>query len=365
MMRTFSHYTLGLLAVLLATLGCRDEAGPEVVIYTSIDQNVAEPILAGFEAESGIRARAVYDVEAAKTSGLVTRLLAEAPHPRCDVFWNNEPVQTFLLADREVLEPCPLQAAADLPPEFKDPQGRWTAVAARARVVVYNTKYVPPSDAPRSLVELTDAKWRGKIAIADPQFGTTRTHAAALFAVLGPERAQQFFQGLLANQVRIVDGNARVENLVARADPQASPIYLGLTDTDDVLSGQADGEPVAMVYPDQDSFGTLVVPSLVSRVRGGPNPEPARQLLEYLAGPEVERQLVSGRSGFLSLRSGTPPGKALPKGTVPFSSNENRDRPPLDPARILKPPRGMELTNEAILEQLEPSSRWTKEHFHP
>ncbi len=333
-----------LLAMLLASAaGCGRPPGPEVVVYTAVDRNVAEPILDRFASQTGVRVRAVYDVEAAKTSGLVARLVAEAPHPRCDVFWNNEPVQTLLLADRGLLEPYGPAAAKDLGGQFKDLAGRWTGVASRARVIVYNTKFVSHGEAPRSILALTDPKWRGKIAVADPQFGTTRTHVAALFAVLGPDRAKQFLQDLLANDVRIVDGNAMVKNLVARADPRASPVYLGLTDTDDVLSGQADEEPVDMIYPDQDSFGTLIVSSTVCLVRGGPNSRPARQLVDYLLGADVEKELVTGRSGFFSLRGGGPEASA---------------------ASRLRPPKGMEVSHQSLLEQLEPSSMWTKEHFH-
>ncbi len=332
-----------LLAAVLAA-GCGGSSTPEVVAYVAVDQNVAEPILQAFEAQSGVRVRAVYDAEAAKTSGLVARLLAESNRPRCDVFWNNEPVQTYLLADRDVLDSYQPAVAADLPAELRDPDGRWTAVAARARVIVYNTKHVPRGEAPRSIFDLADPKWRGKAAIADPQFGTTRTHVAALFAVLGPERAQKLLCDLVANEVRIVDGNATVKNLVARAHPGASPVYVGLTDTDDVLSGQADGEPVEMVYPDQDTLGTLVVPSTVVLLRGAPHPGPARRLVDYLAGPEVERQLVAGRAAFLPLRPGVAAGEAISRHG---------------------PPRPMKVSPKALLEQLEPSSRWTKEHFHP
>ncbi len=98
-----------------------------------------------------------------------------------------------------------------------------------------------------------------------------------------------------------------------------------------------------MIYPDQDSFGTLIVPSTVCLVRGGPNPQPARQLVDYLLGADVEKELVSGRSGFFSLRGGGPEKIA---------------------ASRLGVPKGMQVSHQALLEQLEPSSVWTKEHFH-
>lgn len=261
---------LALALVVVALSGCSRPAGPEVVVYVAVDRGDSEPILKRFKSQTGVHVRAVYDAEAQKTTGLVTRLLAESDRPKCDVFWNNELVQTLLLADRRVLAPYQSSAAAGIPSELKDSDGHYTGIAARARVIVYNTEHVSPEEAPRSIFELTQPKWRGKVAVANPQFGTTRTHVAALFAVLGPERTKQFLQDLLDNEVRITDGNAMVKNLVARADPDASPVYVGLTDTDDVLSGRADGEPVEMVYPDQDSIGTLVIPSTVCLIRGAP-----------------------------------------------------------------------------------------------
>lgn len=337
---------LGLLLALIAVLpGCGSQgAQPEVVVYVAVDRGDAEPILRSFEANSGVQVRAVYDAEAAKTTGLVTRLLAESQSPRCDVFWNNEVVQTLLLADRGVLEAYESPEAADIPADLKDADDRWTGVAVRARVIVYNTQYVPAEKAPRSLQDLIKPEWRGRAAIANPQFGTTRAHAAALFAARGPENAAKWFDDLLANDVRIVDGNAMVKNLVARAKPGASPVYVGLTDTDDVLSGLADGKPIAMAFPDQDDLGTLLVPSSVALVRGAPHCESARRLIDYLVSRKVEAALTADSKGYLPVRPDSPRPKFVWHAW---------------------PLRNMQVTYAAIHDQLETSSQWTREHFHP
>lgn len=331
-------------AALLAAfvVGCgRSAAAPQVVVYAAVDRGDAEPILKRFERQSGIRVLAVYDAEAAKTTGLVARLLAERRRPRCDVFWNNELVQTLLLAQRGALDKYVPRAARELPESFKDPAGLWTAVAQRSRVIVYNTKYVTAEEAPHSIFDLTRPEWRRKAAIANPQFGTTRAHVAALFAVLGPEQTKQWLAALVENEIRIVDGNAMVKNLVARAQPNASPVYVGLTDTDDVMSGLAEGDPIAMIYPDQDELGTLSMPSTVALMRGAPHPDNARKLIDYLAGAEAQAALTGPGSGYLPVRSD------------------------LTETDVKTPEKTMSVSRQAWLEQLEPSSRWTNEHFHP
>ncbi len=129
----------------------------QVIAYCAQDQEYAEPILAEFTKQTGIRVRAVYDNEAVKTVGLANRLLAERPHPQCDVFWGNEEMRTRQLAAQGV---------------FRETNG-WAAVGYRSRRIVINTNQLSLAAAPQSLLELTNAIWRGKVALAYPQFGTT------------------------------------------------------------------------------------------------------------------------------------------------------------------------------------------------
>jgi iron(III) transport system substrate-binding protein len=329
---------LALAALAITASGCSANTRREVVVYVAVDRQAAEPILQRFERTTGIRVRALYDAEAAKTTGLVSRLLAEAAHPQCDVFWNNELVQTLLLAERGLCEPYLPPNAKSVPARFRDPHGLWTGVALRARVIVYNTRHVPPDQVPLRLADLADRRWRGRFALANPQFGTTRTHVAALFAVLGEEPAKKLLTNWLRNKVRVVDGNARVKNLVARANGRPGSILVGLTDTDDVLAGKAAGEPVDYVYPDATGMGTLVIPATVMLIAGAPHRAEAQRLIDYLTSPAVEQQLVSAAGRYMPIRGD---GRNLSKDSH---------------GRSLK---AMQVTHERLLHALEPSSRWT------
>src|SRR5262245_54413906 len=118
-------------AALLGLIALSACARPDVVIYCAADQEYAEPILKEFEKSSGLKVQSVFDVEATKTVGLVQTLLEEKPHPRCDVFWNNEPVHTIRLKSAGVLAPYKSPSAADVPAALRDPDGFWTGIAAR------------------------------------------------------------------------------------------------------------------------------------------------------------------------------------------------------------------------------------------
>lgn len=270
-----------------------------VVVYTSVDQVFSEPILRKFEDETGIDVKAVYDVEAAKTVGLVNRLIAEKNRPRADVFWNSEIVRTLVLKDKGLLAPYRSTMQQGIPDQFIDPEGYWTGFACRARVIIFNTDLVENNQVPGSIFELTDPKWRGRVAMAFPLLGTAATHVGALYDKLGKDGAEQFILDMNANNVLIVSGNSVVRDVVA-----AGEVPLGLTDTDDVLVAIARGMPVDMVFPDQDGIGTFFIPNTVSLIKNAPNPANAKRLIDYLLDPDTERMLAESESGNIPVRPG-------------------------------------------------------------
>ncbi len=244
----------------------------QVIAYCAQDQEYAEPIFREFSRQTGIKVRAVYDSEAIKTVGMANRLLAERPHPQCDVFWGNEELRTRQLAAQGV---------------FRETNG-WVAVGYRSRRVVINTNRLSLVAAPRSLLELTNDTWRGKVALAYPQFGTTATHFHALRQYWGDERWRAWCRALAANKPLLVDGNSVVVKMVGRGEA-----WVGLTDSDDVAAGQAEGLPVASL-PMTDE--TLLIPNTVAIVRGAPHPQAAERLFEYLQRRDVVQQLVTAHA---------------------------------------------------------------------
>jgi len=291
------------LAVLGLLAGCSSRSR-EVVVYTSVDQVVSEPILREFEKQSGLAVRAVFDTEETKSTGVLNRLVAEAAHPQADVFWSGDPVRPFVLIKRGLVAPYESPAAAGIPPAFRAADGTWTGFAARVRVLLVNKNRVPASSMPRSIRNLADPRWKGATAIANPLFGTTTMHVAALFSTWGEEQGRTFLQALKDNQTRVASSNGEVKRLVATGE-----VAFGLADTDDAQEALADHAPIEVVFPDQDGIGTLVMPTTVSLMRGCPHPDAGKKLIDYLLLPEVERRLAEA-AAHVPLRAGvqTPAG---------------------------------------------------------
>ncbi|MDX1947545.1 MAG: extracellular solute-binding protein [Pirellulaceae bacterium] len=291
------RYAWLLFASSLLLAGCWS-AGDEVVVYTALDREFSESVLEELAAQGGPQPRPKFDIESTKSVGLTQAILSEASNPRCDVFWNNEILNTLRLEEQGLLEAYESPAAANLPAMYRSPRGTWHGFAGRARVLIVNTKLVPEAERPKSIEDLTDPKWKGQIGIAKPIAGTTATHAACLFAVLGADQARGFFRRLKANGVQVLGGNKQVAQAVA-----AGQIAFGLTDTDDAIIELERGAPVAIVYPDSqpDELGTLFIPNTVAIIKGCPHPTAARKLVDFLLSPAVEERLAAGPSAQIPL----------------------------------------------------------------
>lgn len=252
---------------MLAWSGC-SSGSKLVVVYTSQDHVYAEPLLKKFTDATGIQTKAVYDSEAVKTVGLANRLIAERDRPQCDVFWSNEELLTRRLLAAGV---------------FRQRDG-WYAMGYRSRRLVYNTNHVAAAHAPRSLADLTNSTWRGRVAVAYPLFGTTATHFAALRQSWGEEKWNQWCKDLLANQALIVDGNSVVAKLVSSGEA-----WVGLTDSDDATVQMRRGAPLAMVDLTQDM---LLIRNSVGIIERCAHVSEAEQLAAFLCSQPTTQALV-------------------------------------------------------------------------
>jgi iron(III) transport system substrate-binding protein len=163
----------------------------------------------------------------------------------------------------------------------------------RARVLCWSDDFAG-EDVPPGLMALAHPAVRGRAAMARPTAGTTGGHVAAIYVLWGEDRADAYFQSLRDNEIRVLGGNAVVADQTGRGT-----IWIGLTDNDDVAASLREGGRLRQILPDQETYGTLVIPCTVGLVKGARNPDAARQLIDYLLSEDVERMLIDfGFTGF-------------------------------------------------------------------
>ncbi len=259
-----------------------------VVVYTSVDQVFSQPILDDFEAEIGINVKAIYDTEETKSTGVLNRLIAEKDNSQCDLFWSGDPIRTIILKNKGITRAYKSVAAEGIDAIFKDADNHWTGFSARARVLIYNKSMLKDSLIPESIFDLTKKEYKGNFAIANPLFGTTTFHIAALFSSLGDAKAMQLLYDLKNNNVVIATSNGDVKKRVI-----SGKVACGLTDTDDAFEAIKEGADVGIVFLDQQNgFGSLIMPNTICLIKNSPNQTNAQILADYLLSKGVEAQLA-------------------------------------------------------------------------
>jgi iron(III) transport system substrate-binding protein len=257
---------------LTATVGlnlvsCRPKHVAAVTIYAAQDQVYAEPILKDFEKQTGVKVRAIYDSEATKTVAIANRLLAERSHPQCDVYWGNEELRTRQLAAQNT---------------FRETNG-WAAFGYRSRRMAVSATNSTGAT-PTSLLELTNAQYRGKVAMAYPLFGSTATHLLALRQHWGAAAWENWCRALAVNKPFLVDGNSVAARMVAKGQ-----VTVALTDSDDIAAEIREGAQLKALPLSGES---LLLPNTVAVIRNAPHPEVAQGLFDYLRSRAVTERLV-------------------------------------------------------------------------
>ena len=277
-----------------------------VTVYVSEDRVFSEPILKAFEQKTGIKVNALYDTEESKSTGVMNRLIAESNNTRADVYWANEPIRAEVLRQKGLLQPYQSPYAKDIPQKFIQKEYYWTGFSARIRLFLVHESLKDIQ--PETILAYTDDLFKAKAVIANPLFGTTTSHIAALFTLWGDTKIKAFMNAMKKNKVAISSSNGESADMVARSE------YLfALVDSDDAVSRIRQKKPVYLVYPDQkeDQIGAFVVPNTVMLIKNAPHPNAAKKLIDYLLSKETEEKLAAADCAQIPLHPGVKPPKEL------------------------------------------------------
>lgn len=281
----------------------------EVVLYCSVDEEYARPIVNQLQRETGLRIRPLFDVEAAKTAGLATRLRTEKTRPRADVFWSSATLQTLLLSREGLLKQYAPPSASSLPAMWRAKD--WVSTGVRCHVLVYNANVKQP---PHVLEDLLLPRFRGKIGISNALFGTGSDWAASLASRRGEENALNYLRRLKQNGAQILPGNSVVAERVGRGE-----LLAGLCDTDDFLALQKQFPDLKISLPTNEKLPNdlLFVPMTAAIVNHAPHMNNAQKLLDALASAPTEAQIVRSMPGVLPLRA---PWNDVPTSIAPLKN---------------------------------------------
>lgn len=266
------------LAVLLFAAGSA-WAEQNVVLYSSNDDTVNKLVADGFAKATGIRV----DVVSTGSGVLVRRVASEAANPQGDVIWGIS--ATLLRLASPYLQAYSAKGREAVPAQFRDPNDLWLGTNIQVVAIGQNSKAIDKANGPKSWADLLDPKWKGKLAFADPaNSGFSFAAATTLLSLWGEGDAAWAKMDRLVANAKILNRSTQV------FDGTGSGEYpLGITLEYAGFLWAHNGAPVTVVYPAEGTFAGVEGAAVL---KGGPNPETARKLVDYLASKEVQEMLL-------------------------------------------------------------------------
>ncbi len=274
----------------LGACGSRETAGVSsgevagtLVVYSGRSEPLIQPVLDAFRAQyPGVEIL----LKSGSNSELANALLEEQANPQADVFITTELFTVQTLNGKGVFQGYRSPAAANLPPEFIGSNDGWTGLTRRARVIMYNTELVPSEEAPQSIFDLADPRWKGQIAAAGSTNGSMQAQIAAMRVLLGDNATEEWLRGLQENGVTFFGGHTDVRKAVG-----AGEFKLGLVNHYYYHLQKEEGSPVAVVYPDQaqGAIGLITNATAAAIVQGAHNLPAAQALVDFLLSAEGQK----------------------------------------------------------------------------
>lgn len=265
------------------------EAENAITLYSGRNENLVQPIIDKFTAETGIPVNVRYD----STAAMAAQLLEEGERSPADIFLAQDAGALGAVSDAGLFEALPKTVLDEVPEAYRDTDGEWVGVTARARVLVYNKDLVSEADLPASVEQLNDPKHKGQLGVA-PTNASFQSFVTALRVLKGEEAAKQYLADLAANDPQIREGNA-----VIVADVNDGKIPFGLVNHYYMyeLAQERGVAPAELnvanhFFPGGDA-GSLVNVSGAGLIKHSDNDDAAR-LLEYLLSAEGQTYFAEG-----------------------------------------------------------------------
>ena len=276
----------GLIASLVISAGCTPGSGnsKSLIVYSGRNKKLVSPLLEQASKDLNLDIKVRYG----NTSELAIALLEEGDNSKADVFLGQDAGALGALEVKQRTQPIPSEILEEVDSRFRSPTGNWIGVSGRARVVDYNTKLVKVSELPKDVWELTQPKWRGKVAWA-PTNGSFQSFVTGMRVIEGDEKTLEWLKAMKANDVKKYGNNTSIVKALGRGEVELGLVnhyYLPRFTKDDA------NFPVAHHFTNGDA-GAMVNVAGLAILKSTDQPEDAQAFIKYMVSPAAQKYFAS------------------------------------------------------------------------
>ena len=286
-----------IVSLLLIVTSCssKKEEINEVNLYSQRHYSVDEIQYKNFEKLTGIKVNVVK----ANADELIERLKNEGENSPADLFITVDAGKLFKARESGLLKKFRSEVIEkNVKEELLDPDGYWTPITYRARILVYSAERVKKTEL-STYEDLTNPKWKNKLLARSSSNAYNQALMSSLVANLGSEEAAKWSRGVVSNFARDPKGSDRdqVRAIAAGQGDVAivNSYYLGILLSSDKDQDVMAGNSVEIFFPNQgeNDRGSHINVSAIGLTKNSPNKENAIKLIEYLTSAEAQAVYVN------------------------------------------------------------------------
>jgi len=297
---------------------CVEATDSEVTLYSGRSENLIAPVLEAFTCETGIDVA----VRWADSTELALLLDEEGDRTPADLFLSRSPGPVGFLQSKGLLGSVGSDVLDLVEEQNRSADGSWVGVSGRKRVAVYNVDAISDADLPDSILELTDPKWKDRVAIPATN-GSFADWFTIFRSQFGTDVATQWINDMAANGARYYPNNRSIVEAASRGE-----IDLGLVNHYyNYQEAAANGDDHRAANHDlgADDIGGVLIITAGTVIQSSDNVDQANQLLAYMLSEPVQRYVTDDTFEY-PLAEGVAPAdvlaplNALEVGAIDFDS---------------------------------------------
>lgn len=294
------------LALAVTATACSDSGeSDELLIYNAQHESLTKEWIDAFTEETGIKVtyRQGGDTE------LGNQLVAEGKASPADVFLTeNSPAMAAVERAGLLAELAP-ETLDQVPPQYRPRSGKWTGVAARSTVFVYNTSRLQPDQLPKSLLDLQQPEWKDRWG-APPTKADFQAIVSALLQLKG-EPATARWLGAMKSNAKLYSDNIATLKAVNAGEVDGGVIYHYYWYRDQAKIKEMSGNTALHYFKSEDP-GAFVSLSGGGVLASTDRMDQAQQFVRFITGKAGQEVLEKGTSFEYPVASGVPANPALP-----------------------------------------------------
>ena len=273
-----------LCALALSACGGNDSSGP-LTVYSGRSEELIGPLVARYEAENDTDVEVRYG----DTAELASTILEEGDNSPADVFFSQDAGALGALEKEGRLTQLPEDITDDVDPRYRSRDGRWVATSARARVIAYNRDRVQRSELPRSILDFTDERWKGRIGWA-PTNGSFQAFVTALRRLRGDDVARRWLEGIVANDPEVFDDNEPIRDALAKGELDVG--FINHYYVAQAKAKEGPGYPVEVYFPPGGDPGSLVNVAGIGILESSGRQEQAERFTRFMHSREAQQHFA-------------------------------------------------------------------------